>query len=97
VNYRFLSPAKLELVEAVEFYEDAVPGLGLEFLDEVERTEEGKRKGSVTQMHLMAWQFWLPPLVKSTDLMSFTPFQLLIAFMPKIKMGFRLSISISSA
>ena len=38
VNYRFLSPAKLELVEAVEFYEEAVPGLGLEFLDEVERT-----------------------------------------------------------
>ncbi|MBC9868606.1 MAG: type II toxin-antitoxin system RelE/ParE family toxin [Opitutae bacterium] len=38
MNYRFLAPAKSELVEAVEFYEEAVPGLGLEFLDEVERT-----------------------------------------------------------
>ena len=38
MNYRFLSPAKSELVQAVEFYEAADPGLGLKFLDEVERT-----------------------------------------------------------
>jgi plasmid stabilization system protein ParE len=38
VTYRFLSPAQRELAEAVEYYERAAPGLGLEFLDEIERT-----------------------------------------------------------
>jgi plasmid stabilization system protein ParE len=38
VNYRFLSPAQKDLAEAVAFYEQAAPGLGLEFLDEIERT-----------------------------------------------------------
>lgn len=38
MTYRFLSPAQQDLVEAVQYYEKASPGLGLEFLDEVERT-----------------------------------------------------------
>ncbi len=38
MTYRFLSPARRELAEAIEYYERASPGLGLEFLDEVERT-----------------------------------------------------------
>lgn len=38
MTYRFLSPAQQDLAEAVEYYEKASPGLGLEFLDEVERT-----------------------------------------------------------
>jgi hypothetical protein len=38
VTYRFLSPAQQDLAEAVEYYESAVPGLGLDFLDEFERT-----------------------------------------------------------
>jgi plasmid stabilization system protein ParE len=38
VTYRFLSPARQEMAEAVEYYERAAPGLGLEFLDEIERT-----------------------------------------------------------
>ena len=38
MTYRFLSPAERELAEAAEYYDHAVPGLGLEFLNEVERT-----------------------------------------------------------
>ena len=38
MTYRFLSPAQQELAEAIEYYEKASPGLGLEFLDEIERT-----------------------------------------------------------
>ncbi len=38
MTYRFLSPAQQDLAEAVEYYERAVPGLGLEFVDELERT-----------------------------------------------------------
>lgn len=38
MKYRFLSPAEPELAEAAEYYDRAVPGLGLEFLSEVERT-----------------------------------------------------------
>jgi len=40
VTYRFLSPAQRDLAEAVEYYERAARGLGLEFLDEIERTVE---------------------------------------------------------
>jgi plasmid stabilization system protein ParE len=40
VTYRFLSPAQRELSEAVQYYEKASPGLGLEFLDEIEKTVE---------------------------------------------------------
>lgn len=36
--YRFLAPANEDLVVAMDYYENAVPGLGLEFLDEIERT-----------------------------------------------------------
>lgn len=35
MTYRFLSPAQQELAEAIDCYERAVPGLGLESLDEV--------------------------------------------------------------
>jgi len=38
VTYRFLSPAQRELAEATAYYEQASPGLGLEFLEEIERT-----------------------------------------------------------
>lgn len=38
MTYRFLSPAEQDLAEAVSYYERAEPGLGVEFLDEVERT-----------------------------------------------------------
>ena len=38
VTYRFLSPAENELRGAVEYYENAAPGLGVEFVDEIERT-----------------------------------------------------------
>ena len=38
MTYRFLLAAKRDLAEAAEYYDRAVPGLGLEFLDEVERT-----------------------------------------------------------
>lgn len=37
MTYRFLGPAQHDLAQAVEYYEQAVPGLGLEFLEEVER------------------------------------------------------------
>jgi toxin ParE1/3/4 len=38
MTYRLLSVAQQELADAMEYYERASPGLGLEFLDEVERT-----------------------------------------------------------
>ena len=38
--YGFLSPAELELRQAVVYYEDASPGLGLDVLIEVELTIE---------------------------------------------------------
>ena len=38
MTYRFLSPAEQDLAEAVSYYELAERGLGLAFLDEVERT-----------------------------------------------------------
>ena len=40
MTFRFLSPAQRDLAEAVLYYERAAPGLGLEFLDEIERTVE---------------------------------------------------------
>ena len=36
MNYRFLSPALLELSQAAEFHEGRVAGLGADFLDEVD-------------------------------------------------------------
>jgi plasmid stabilization system protein ParE len=38
MTYGFLSPAQRDLAKALEYYESASPGLGLEFLDEIERT-----------------------------------------------------------
>ena len=38
MTYRFLSPAQSDLAQAMDYYERASPGLGLEFLTEVERT-----------------------------------------------------------
>jgi plasmid stabilization system protein ParE len=38
VTYLILSPAQGDLAQAMEYYEQASPGLGLEFLTEVERT-----------------------------------------------------------
>ncbi len=36
MNIRFLTPASVELTDAVDYYEDQRPGLGYEFLSEVE-------------------------------------------------------------
>lgn len=36
MTYRFLAPAKADLAQAVRWYDEAVPGLGLDFLDEVD-------------------------------------------------------------
>lgn len=38
MTYRFLAPAECDFAEATDYYDRAVPGLGLEFLKEVERT-----------------------------------------------------------
>jgi plasmid stabilization system protein ParE len=38
VTYRFLPPAAQDLTDAVAYYERAVAGLGLQFVEEVERT-----------------------------------------------------------
>lgn len=40
MNYRFLTPALVELGEAAAFYEVRVVGLGADFLDEVDRAIE---------------------------------------------------------
>lgn len=40
MTYRFLSLAENELRSAAEYYENAVPGLGVDFVDEIERTIE---------------------------------------------------------
>jgi len=36
MTYRFLTPALEELVEAAAFYDERVPGLGGDFIDEVD-------------------------------------------------------------
>ena len=38
MTFRFLSPAESDLTQAMDYYDRASPGLGLEFLNEVERT-----------------------------------------------------------
>jgi hypothetical protein len=38
MTYRFLSPALLELSKAADDYEEAVPGLGGDFIEEVDTT-----------------------------------------------------------
>jgi hypothetical protein len=37
IGYRFLPPAEEEMIEASLFYEAASPGLGADFLDDVQR------------------------------------------------------------
>ena len=37
MTFRFLSPALEELAEAAEYYDHEVPGLGADFLSEVDR------------------------------------------------------------
>jgi hypothetical protein len=44
IGYRFLTPADIEMTEASIFYEDASSGLGIEFLDEVQRVIDLVRK-----------------------------------------------------
>mgnify|MGYP001177509955 CR=1 FL=1 len=36
MSFRLLSPAHGELAEAAAFYDERVPGLGVDFLDEVD-------------------------------------------------------------
>lgn len=36
MNYRFLTPAIVEIREAAEFYDNRVSGLGADFIDEVD-------------------------------------------------------------
>lgn len=36
MTYRFLDPALVEISEAAEFYDGQVPGLGIDFLDELD-------------------------------------------------------------
>lgn len=38
MNYQILAPAQRDLTQALDYYDAAVAGLGLDFLDEVERT-----------------------------------------------------------
>ena len=38
MSFRFLSPALDELAEAAEFYQQSVPGLGADFIHEVDRS-----------------------------------------------------------
>ena len=38
MTYRFLSPALGDLTEAINYYDTASPGLGGEFIDEIEAT-----------------------------------------------------------
>ncbi len=36
IGYRFLAPAEEEMTEASRFYESHSPGLGVEFLDDLQ-------------------------------------------------------------
>ena len=38
MTWRFLSPAITEIADAADYYEEKVPGLGSDFLDEVDAT-----------------------------------------------------------
>ncbi|MGF1679127.1 MAG: type II toxin-antitoxin system RelE/ParE family toxin [Candidatus Methylacidiphilales bacterium] len=37
MSFRFLSPALDELSDAAQFYDDRIPGMGTEFINEVDR------------------------------------------------------------
>ena len=66
MNYRFLSPALVEIREAAAFYEERVAGLGTDFLDEVDATMErilgfpaawGSLGGRYRRCHLRRFPF----------------------------------------
>ena len=66
MNYRFLTPALAEIREAAAFYEERVPGLGADFLDEVDATMErilgfpeawGSLGGRYRRCHLRRFPF----------------------------------------
>lgn len=44
IGYRFLPPAETEMIEASRFYEARSEGLGLEFLDGVQRVIDALRE-----------------------------------------------------
>lgn len=44
IAYRFLPPAEEEMTEASLFYEAELSGLGLEFLDDVQRVVDALRE-----------------------------------------------------
>lgn len=50
MNVRFLAPARDEFLAAVDFYDEKAPGLGAEFVDELEsmpaRLREDPRMGT---------------------------------------------------
>ncbi len=54
MTHRFLSPALRELAEAAEYYESQQPGLGAEFLHEVETAIMR------IQLHPEAWMLMSP-------------------------------------
>ena len=37
INYRYLLPAEVEMTEAALFYEEQFPGLGTDYLDDIQR------------------------------------------------------------
>jgi toxin ParE1/3/4 len=59
MTYRFLSPALLELSEGADDYEKAVPGLGADFVDEVD--------AAIARIlrHPRAWTEFAPPFRRS--------------------------------
>ncbi len=66
MNYRLLTPALAEIREAAAFYEERVPGLGADFLDEVDATLErilgfpeawGSFGGRYRRCHLRRFRF----------------------------------------
>lgn len=54
MNIRFLAPARAELRDAIKFYEDQRPGLGISFRDEVHAAVERVAK------HPKAWRALSP-------------------------------------
>ncbi|MYH70649.1 MAG: type II toxin-antitoxin system RelE/ParE family toxin [Gammaproteobacteria bacterium] len=38
IDYRYLLPAELEMTEAALFYEEQLPGLGRDYLDDIQRS-----------------------------------------------------------
>lgn len=66
MTYSFLTPALTEIREAAEFYDRRVPGLGADFLDELDATVErilsypeawGALGGSYRRCHLRRFPY----------------------------------------